>query len=53
MCFSYGQTEPPAPTYVSTIKIKQAGFTETCNTEESFCFWLQDLMARKILPPAG
>ena len=53
MCFSYGQTEPPAPTYVSTSKIKQAGFTEPCNTEESFCFWLQDLMARKILPPAG
>ncbi len=53
MCFSYGLTEPPAPTYVSTIKIKQAGFTETCNTEESFCFWLQDLMARKILPPAA
>ena len=51
LCFAYGQDRPPAPTYLSTVKIKQAGFAETCNTEESFCHWLQDLMARKLLPP--
>ena len=53
MCFNYGSDQPPAPTYVSTVKIKQAGFTDTWNTEESFCFWLEDLMRRRILPPAA
>jgi nucleoside-diphosphate-sugar epimerase len=52
LCFAHGADRAPAPTYVSTVKIKQAGFTETWNTEESFCHWLRDLMARRILPPA-
>lgn len=50
LCFAYGAQQPPPPTFVSTIKIKQAGFTETCNTEQSFCHWLQDLQRRRILP---
>ena len=50
MCFAFGAETPPAPTYVSTVKIKQAGFTDTYNTEESFCFWLADLIERGILP---
>lgn len=52
VCFAYGAASPPPPTYLSTIKIKQAGFSETCNTERSFCFWLEDLMTRKVLPMA-
>jgi len=52
LCFAYGAERPPAPTYVSTVKIKQAGFTEVFDTEESFCYWLRDLMARRILPSA-
>ncbi|MFW6093155.1 MAG: NAD-dependent epimerase/dehydratase family protein [Pseudomonadota bacterium] len=52
LCFAYGAEQPPAPTYLSTVKIKQAGFTDTWNTEESFCYWLNDLMDRRILPPA-
>jgi nucleoside-diphosphate-sugar epimerase len=51
LCFAYGSDRPPAPTYVSTVKIKQAGFAETWNTEDSFCHWLRDLIARRILPP--
>jgi hypothetical protein len=39
--------------FVSTVKIKQAGFTETYDTEESFCYWLQKLIDRKVLPPAN
>jgi nucleoside-diphosphate-sugar epimerase len=50
LCFAYGADRPPAPTYLSTVKIKQAGFTETWNTEDSFCYWLGDLMSRRILP---
>lgn len=51
LCFAYGAEAPPPPTYLSTVKIKQAGFTATCDTERSFCYWLEDLMRRRILPP--
>lgn len=50
LCLNHGQSEAPAPTFVSTVKIKQAGFTETWNTEASICHWLQDMVARRILP---
>ena len=52
MCFAYGAAEAPPPTFVSTVKIRAAGFNGVFNTEESFCYWLQDLMTRRILPPA-
>ncbi len=51
-CFAYGATELPPAAFVSTVKIKQAGFTETWDTEDSFCHWLQVLIDRKVLPPA-
>lgn len=51
-CFGYGLTSPPPPAFVSTVKIKQAGFTETWDTEESARHWLRALMERKVLPPA-
>jgi nucleoside-diphosphate-sugar epimerase len=47
---NYGRDAPPPPAFVSTVKIKQAGFAETCNSEQSFCHWLRDLQHRKILP---
>jgi nucleoside-diphosphate-sugar epimerase len=50
-CFAYGATELPPAAFVSTVKIKQAGFTEAFDTEESFCYWLQVLIDRKVLPP--
>jgi nucleoside-diphosphate-sugar epimerase len=50
LCFAYGATEPPPPIFVSTVKIHQAGFTQTYNSEESFCFWLRDLRSRRIIP---
>ncbi|WP_439029087.1 SDR family oxidoreductase [Gordonia terrae] len=49
-CMAYGATEPPPPAFVSTVKIKQAGFTETWDTQESFRHWLRHLVERKILP---
>lgn len=52
-CFAYGATEPPPPAFVSTVKIKQAGFTETWDTEESFVHWIRVLQDRKVLPPAS
>jgi hypothetical protein len=50
-CFAYGAVEPPPPAFVSTVKIKQAGFTEACDTEESMVHWLGVLQDRKVLPP--
>ena len=50
-CFAYGATNPPPPALVSTVKIKQAGFAGTYDTEESFRHWFDVLAARKILPP--
>ena len=53
LCFAYGAQQPPPPTFVSTVKIKQAGFTQTYNTEESFCHWLEYLQQQKIIPRGG
>lgn len=52
-CFGYGATEPYPPSFVSTVKIKQAGFCETYDTELSFRYWLQTLIDRRVLPAAG
>ena len=50
LCFAYGADQPPPPALVSTVKIKQAGFTQTYNSEDSFCYWLKDLRQRRIIP---
>ena len=52
-CFAYGATAAPPPAFVSTVKVKQAGFTEVCDTEETFRYWFAKLIERKILPPRG
>ena len=53
LSFMYGVEAGPAPSaFVSTVKIKQAGFCETYDTEETFRYWLRKLIERKILPPA-
>lgn len=51
VCFVEGATESPNPKLVSTVKLRQAGFTGAYDTEESFCHWLQVLQDRKVLPP--
>jgi hypothetical protein len=38
---------------VSTVKLRQAGFTEAVDTEVAFQQALQSLIDRKFLPPAG
>jgi nucleoside-diphosphate-sugar epimerase len=50
-CFAYGMSEPPPPAFVSTVKVKQAGFTDTWDTEESFRHWTRVLIERGVLPP--
>ena len=50
LCFALGADDAPPPIFVSTVKIHQAGFNQTYNSEESFCYWLQDLRSRRIIP---
>lgn len=49
--FAHGAPEGPRA-FVSTVKLRQAGFTETVDTEDSFRSALQSLMDRKFLPSA-
>jgi nucleoside-diphosphate-sugar epimerase len=50
--FAYGAPEGPRA-FVSTIKLRQAGFTKTIDTEQAFRSALQSLIERKLLPPAA
>ena len=50
-CFLHGATENPPLAFVSTVKIKQHGFCEAMDTEESFRHWIRVLQERKVLPP--
>jgi hypothetical protein len=50
--FAYGAREGPRA-FVSTIKLRQAGFTKTIDTEDSFRNALQSLIQHKLLPPAA
>ncbi len=50
-CFASGALETPTPAFMSTIKIRKAGFTEVCDTEEMFRYWIGNFIARSILPP--
>ena len=50
--FAYGAPEGPRA-FVSTIKLRQAGFTEAVDTEDAFRKALQSLIDHKFLPPAA
>lgn len=52
LVFGYGLEEPPPAAFVSSIKIRQAGFGECMDTELMWQHWLEDLMRRRIIPPA-
>jgi nucleoside-diphosphate-sugar epimerase len=48
--FGYGLTSTPPPALVSTVKVKQAGFTAVQDTEDTFRHALRALVARGVLP---
>src|SRR3981189_486406 len=50
--FAYGAPEGPRA-FVSTVKLRQAGFTKTIDTEDAFRNALQSLIDHKVLPPAA
>jgi hypothetical protein len=49
-CFAYGASDPPPPAFSSRIKLQQAGFTGCYDTQETFNFWLRDLIRRRVIP---
>jgi nucleoside-diphosphate-sugar epimerase len=50
--FAYGAPAGPRA-FVSTVKLRQAGFSKTVDTEISFRNALQSLIDHKLLPPAA
>jgi nucleoside-diphosphate-sugar epimerase len=50
--FAHGVDEGPPAVLVSDVKLRAAGFGEVMDTEETFRYWLTNLMERRILPPA-
>lgn len=50
--FAYGAPAGPRA-FVSTIKLRQDGFTRTIDTQDSFCNALRSLIDQKLLPPAA
>ena len=50
-CFAHGVGRPPRPVLVSTIKLRQAGFSDCIDTEDMLRHWLRDLQRRGVLPP--
>ncbi len=49
-CLAVGLERALPPMFVSTIKIRQAGFSEFADTERSFCDALRTLIHRRVLP---
>lgn len=49
--FAYGAPAGPVA-FVSTIKLRQAGFNAAVDTRDAFCAALQSFIDRKLLPPA-
>lgn len=49
--FAYGETDSPAPTLVSTVKARQAGFHDCVDTEEMFRRLFRRFQELRWLPP--
>jgi nucleoside-diphosphate-sugar epimerase len=49
-CFAHGATDAPPPAFSSRIKLQQAGFTDCHDTQETFNYWLRDLIHRRVIP---
>ncbi|HEX3383312.1 MAG TPA: SDR family oxidoreductase [Paraburkholderia sp.] len=49
--FAYGAPAGPVA-FVSTIKLRKAGFNAAVDTRDAFCDALQSFIDRKLLPPA-
>lgn len=46
----HGLQAPPPPTFLSTIKLRQAGFGDCLDSEDAVLHWLDTLRRRRLLP---
>ena len=51
LLLGYGRDRVPMPQLVSTIKIRQAGFTECVDSEADLAGWFDQLRERRLIPP--
>jgi hypothetical protein len=52
-CFAFGAKEAYPPAFVSTVKLRQAGFCEFVDTEDMFRHWLSYLIDEKVIPKSN
>ena len=50
LCFNLGELDEVFPRFVSTVKIRQAGFGSCYDTEDTLRHWLRRLVDEKVLP---
>lgn len=50
LCFNLGELDEVFPRFVSSIKIRQAGFDGCFDTEASIQYWLERLIDEKYIP---
>ncbi|MGF6782253.1 SDR family oxidoreductase [Paraburkholderia sp. GAS334] len=51
--FAFASGAPAGPVaFVSTVKLRKAGFNAAVDTQDAFCDALQSFIDRKLLPPA-
>jgi hypothetical protein len=51
LLLGYGRDRVPMPQLVSTIKIRQAGFTDCLDSEADLASWFDQLRSRRLIPP--
>ena len=51
LLLGHGRDRVPMPQLVSTIKIRQAGFTECVDSEADLAGWFDQLRGRRLIPP--
>ena len=52
--FAFASGAPAGPVaFVSTVKLRKAGFNAAVDTQDAFCDALQSFIDRKLLPPAA
>jgi nucleoside-diphosphate-sugar epimerase len=47
----FGRDHPPAPTLLSTIKLRQAGFADCIDSEDMLVEWIAWMQEQRLLPP--
>jgi hypothetical protein len=49
--FNAGGRAPPPPTFLSPIKLRQAGFHACIDSEDMLVGWVRELQRLRVLPP--